>query len=60
MTVLTYLGEDVLPPVKTVTRFVADALADRCPGQPLRERLRCATEPDGLDSRLAAYGSVPT
>jgi hypothetical protein len=60
LTVLTYLGEDVLPPVTTVTRFVTDALADRYPGQPLGERLRCATELDDLDSRLAAYGSVPT
>jgi hypothetical protein len=58
LTALTYLGEDVLPPVESVVRFVADALADRYPGQPYRQRLRCATELDDLDDRLAAYGSV--
>jgi anti-anti-sigma factor len=55
LTVLRYLGVDVLPAPRTVARFAARLLAGEEPGQPDRPRLRAADDPDDLPGRLAAY-----
>jgi hypothetical protein len=52
--VLAYLGQDVLPRPDTVSRFVADMIAGRHPGQLQPPGFRNVGDPD-LAVRLAAY-----
>ncbi|MBP2326827.1 hypothetical protein JOF56_007212 [Kibdelosporangium banguiense] len=53
--VLTYLGKDVLPPPRTVARFARALTGDRLPGQTEPPAFRDHTDPDDLETRLAAY-----
>jgi len=57
--VLTYLGEDVLPPPETVVEFVTGLYGEKYPGRPDPPDFRRPGTADGFDDRLAAYAGDP-
>jgi hypothetical protein len=55
LVVLSYLGEDVLPPPREVARFVTRLFRGECPGQPSPTRPHAARGRDDLGRRLSGY-----
>lgn len=55
--ILRYLGREVLPPPRTVARFVHDLFAGRSPGQPDPPAFRHVDDADDLPERLAGYAT---
>lgn len=51
-TPLAYLGEDVLPPPRTVQEFLRDAVRGESPGRVMSPAFRAPNAPDGLEQRL--------
>ncbi|QFZ21722.1 DUF6292 family protein [Saccharothrix syringae] len=55
--VLSYLGDEVLPPVGEVAAFARALLREERPGDPRPVRLRAVGDVDGLVDRLGRYAS---
>lgn len=57
LVVLSYLGDEVLPPAAAVAAFTRALLRGEHPGDPRPIRLRAVGDPDDLGDRLGRYAS---